>query len=513
MKQGLDIAIYLRKSRADVEEEQKALERGETFDTLGKHRRELLSVARRDNHNVVAIYEEVVSGAFLVERPEMLKLLEAVQRGDYDGVLVVDVDRFGRGDKVDQGRIERAFKQSNTLILTPTDIFDMNNDSGELNVEMRSFIARLEYNQIKKRLHAGLLRSTASGKDVGNKPPYGYKKNDQMILEVYEPEAEIVRKIYDWSIGGMGRVSIAQKLTDLAIPSPSGKEHWSHVTVLRILKNEKYKGDQVYGRNQFVKQEDGQYIKRSKPLETRIVRAPNAHDAIVSPERWEQAQESIRKRTPPSNRHTEIVNVFAGIIRCKKCGMAILANNPKNRPSCYLYCQTPNCNTKMIVMTKVEKAVLEHLHDTLRRIQLSDDDKPDDATALELTQLMEKKKALDADIMKNDERRERLHTFLEDGTYDKATFLQRMKAQQERQKQQETELESIMAKIRTIEDRRQRQDQFAPLLLNVLEVYRQATSNQHKNDILRSVIRKIEYEREKDWNGDMEFNLWIHLHE
>lgn len=503
----------MRKSRADVEEEQKALERGETYDTLGKHRRELLAIARRDGHNIIDLYEEVASGQYLSERPEMQKLLASVQRGEYDGVLVVDIDRLGRGNKIDSGRIEQTFKQSNTLILTPNEIYDLNMDSGEFNVEVRTFLARMEYNQIKKRLHAGLLRSTAAGKDVGNKPPYGYRKSEKMVLEIFEEEAEIVRKIYDWSISGLGRVSIAQRLTDMAIPSPTGKEHWSHVTVLRILKNEKYKGDQVYGRNQFVKQEDGQYKKRSKPLESRIVRASNAHDAIISPEQWELAQESIRKRTPPSNRHTEIVNIFAGIIRCKKCGMAILANNPKNRPSCYLYCQTPNCNTKMIVMTKVEKTVLEHLHDTLKRIQITEADRPDDPTDYELQQLMNRKKEIDEDVSKNDERRERLHAFLEDGVYDKETFLNRMKALQERQKKQESELEEIIVRIRTIEDKRSRQDQLGPALLTVLDVYKKAKTNQQKNDLLRSVIKKIEYEREKDWNGDMEFNLWIYLHE
>lgn len=503
----------MRKSRADVEEEQKAFERGEAFDTLGKHRRELLAVARRDGHNVMAIYEEVVSGAFLLERPEMMKLLDAVTRGEYDAVLVVEIDRLGRGDKVDQGRIERAFKQSSTIILTPNEVYDLNVDSGEFNVEVRSFLARMEYATIKKRLHQGLLRSTASGKDVGNKPPFGYRKNDAMILEIYEPEAEIVRKIFDWSIGGMGRVAIAQKLTDLGIPSPSGKSTWPHVTVLRILKNEKYKGDQVYGRNQFVKQEDGQYKKRAKPLENRIVRAPNAHDAIVTPEQWEEAQESIKRRTPRANRHTELVNIFAGIARCKKCGKAILANNPADRPSCYLYCETPNCDTRMIVMTKVETAVINHLSDILRRVELSEKDMPEDESDVELTSLMKQKKAIDVEMAKNDERRERMHVLLEDGIYDKETFLERMKAHQEKQRQQEDQLVELNERIRRIEDRRKRKQEFAPMLSNVLEVYRQATTNQQKNDLLRSIIDKITYRRDKAWKGNDEYELEIYLKE
>ena len=102
---GLVVAIYLRKSRSDIEDEKKALASGEVYDTLQRHRKELLTFARKNKLKIVDIFEEVVSGDTIEARPEVQSLLENAKDGKYDGVLVVAYDRLGRGDKMDQGLI------------------------------------------------------------------------------------------------------------------------------------------------------------------------------------------------------------------------------------------------------------------------------------------------------------------------------------------------------------------------------------------------------------------------
>lgn len=107
-------AIYLRKSRADLEAEA----RGEG-ETLAKHRTTLLKIAKEMNLNVLSVREEIVSGESLVKRPEMLALLEEIEDNKYDVVLCMDMDRLGRGGMKEQGIILEAFKRSNTKIMTP----------------------------------------------------------------------------------------------------------------------------------------------------------------------------------------------------------------------------------------------------------------------------------------------------------------------------------------------------------------------------------------------------------
>ena len=59
---GLKVCIYLRKSRTDIEEEVKAAAKGEKYDTLERHRAELLKFARDNDLIIVDIFEEVISG-------------------------------------------------------------------------------------------------------------------------------------------------------------------------------------------------------------------------------------------------------------------------------------------------------------------------------------------------------------------------------------------------------------------------------------------------------------------
>ena len=184
--------IYLRKSRADREAE----DRGE-METLARHEKLLLDLAKRQNLHIGAIYKEVVSGETISARPVMQQLLSEVERGLWDGVLVVEVERLARGDTIDQGVVSRAFQYSGTRIITPTKTYDPNNEFDEEYFEFGLFMSRREYKTIKRRLNAGRLASVKEGKYVGNKPPYGYRrvklsKEKGFTLEPIPEQANVV---------------------------------------------------------------------------------------------------------------------------------------------------------------------------------------------------------------------------------------------------------------------------------------------------------------------------------
>ncbi len=362
MPNVMQIAIYLRKSRKDVEAEREAARRGDEYDTLAKHRTELLAYAKREGHLVKDIFEEVVSGEFIQERPAMQTLLQHVKDLTYDAVLVADLDRLGRGDKRDQGWIEKIFKDSYTLILTPFESHDLNQELGEFTVEVKSFLARMEYKQIKKRLQAGRRRSVLEGKELSQKPPFGYVKDASLHLLIDPQQAQVVQQIFDWYLAGLGHARIAEKLTASGIPSPSGKSVWSRVTIGKILANPKYKGDQVFRRTRWIKQEDGTYRTRKARATEEVYEKKAAHDPIIAIEKWDLAQQLLASRRPlrtTSRRH--LINPFAGLLICRICGKALQANLPKNRPGPYLSCPTPKCPQRMIALHKVESAVNPHI--------------------------------------------------------------------------------------------------------------------------------------------------------
>lgn len=151
--------MYLRKSRADLEAET----RGEG-ETLAKHERILLALARKLKINVTKIYKEIVSGETIAARPVMQQLLSDVEKGMWKGVLVVEVERLARGDTMDQGLVAQTFKYSDTKIITPIKTYDPNDEFDEEYFEFGLFMSRREYKTINRRLQRGRALSAKEGK-------------------------------------------------------------------------------------------------------------------------------------------------------------------------------------------------------------------------------------------------------------------------------------------------------------------------------------------------------------
>lgn len=164
-------AIYLRKSRKDRELEQL----GEA-ETLARHEKALMELAKRNNLDISDIYREVVSGETIEARPEMQKLLKAVEGGTYKGVLVMEVERLARGNTKDQGIVAETFHFSNTLIITPSKTYDPSNEFDEEYFEFGLFMSRREYKTINRRIQRGRIASVKEGKYIAGTAPLGYDR-------------------------------------------------------------------------------------------------------------------------------------------------------------------------------------------------------------------------------------------------------------------------------------------------------------------------------------------------
>lgn len=147
---GKEYCIYLRKSRADMDAE--AHGEGET---LARHEKALLELAKRQRLNITQIHREIVSGDTIAARPVMQQLLQEVQAGQWAGVLVMEVERLARGETIDQGIVAQSFQYSGTKIVTPLKTYDPTNEYDEEYFEFGLFMSRREYKTIKRRLMRG----------------------------------------------------------------------------------------------------------------------------------------------------------------------------------------------------------------------------------------------------------------------------------------------------------------------------------------------------------------------
>ena len=188
-------AIYLRKSRKDLELKE--------YDVLERHRRILLDFANSRNIkiNKEDIYEEVVSGETIQDRPVVQELLKKIEAGYYKAVLVMEIERLARGNTIDQGIIAQTFQLTNTLIITPNKTYDTNNEYDNEFLEFGLFMSRREYKAISRRIQAGRIQSVKEGNFIGSVTPYGYDKEKLKGTKGYklipnQEEAENVKLIF-----------------------------------------------------------------------------------------------------------------------------------------------------------------------------------------------------------------------------------------------------------------------------------------------------------------------------
>ena len=323
-----NVCIYLRKSRADREAEA----RGEG-ETLARHERILLDLARSRNYNVGAIYREIVFGETISARPVMQQLLREVEAGSWDGVLVVEVERLARGDTIDQGVVSRAFQFSDTKIITPTKTYDPDNEFDEEYFEFGLFMSRREYKTIKRRLNAGRISSVKEGKYCGSRPPYGYERvklrgEKGFTLQPVPEQAEVIKMIYSLYSGASGdRIGVSKivrKLNDMGIKSPSGKD-WVPISVQDVLANPVYAGMIRWTGRKTVRAIQDGVVTQSRPRskEDDILLFPGRHPAIVSKEMYDSVQQ-IRKKNPP--RPSRITTLFwSNVFKNSSCSLLYLS--------------------------------------------------------------------------------------------------------------------------------------------------------------------------------------------
>lgn len=508
--------MYLRKSRADLEAEA----RGEG-ETLSKHRKVLFKLAKDHKLNITRVFQEIVSGESILHRPEMMEMLRLMEKTPPKGVLCMDIDRLGRGDKIDQGIIERTFKTTNTLIVTPSEVYDMNDESGEFNVEVRSFLARLELKQSTKRLQRGRITSVESGRYIGTRPPYGYliKKNDKgdRYLVPHPEQAPIVKMIYDWYTHDdpkkrMGTNKIANKLNELQYKTYTGIP-WKASSVLNIIKNAVYAG-----RIQWKKKE---YEKSTVPGKIRVTRmrpksewidVQGLHEPLVSMETYKKAQDILARRYHvPYHLENGITNPLAGIVKCGKCGSSMVYR-PYVSQSAHLMCYNRrNCNNKSSRFEYVEEKLLSSLEQWLKDYKITLGDNPFQDTDIE-NEVIIKKQALsrlEKELKELEKQKEKLHDFLERGIYDEDTFLERSQNLAERLSETSESIERTKRELNIEMNRVEAHLNIIPRVENVIRSYWETDDPAKKNTLLKSILERVDYTKERHQRLD-QFTLKIY---
>lgn len=496
--------IYLRKSRADGEHES-------VEDVLARHYKILQDYAAAKLGGSVPesmIYREIVSGETIQDRPEILKLLDRIQSENITGVLVVDPQRLSRGDLSDCGTIIRAFRYTDTLIVTPPKTYDLGDkfDRKFFEMELMRGNDYLEY--VKEIMLRGRLASVQEGNFIGSAPPYGYDKVKEGKSYTLKPnsEADVVRLMFElWTQEGLGTTTIADRLNALHI-RPRKSQLWNSASIRDMLRNPVYTGRIRWNWRKHVKKyEDGELrSSRPKAKPDDWILVDGKHEAIISEEMF-QASLSRFGSLPKVKAKQKLNNAFAGIMHCA-CGRAMVYR-PQSKCDDRLICTYQKyCHNRSAVYKEVEEEVLHALRSLAADVkELLDGGSEPSGTHKAITA------ALTKELNALETQQERLYEFLEQGVYSTEVFVKRNAAlSQRRSELQETIEEARLHESEVIDY----QKRYVGLLEAVEVLSDDAATVEEKNRLLRAVIKDIIYHRESELRGkwqNIPFTLDIEL--
>lgn len=359
-------AMYLRLSRDDSDV-------GEVTDRGGSIKSESNSIGNQrelirayiHDHEDIELYDIYIDDGFSgsnFDRPEFKRMINDMEAGKVNCIIVKDLSRFGR-DYIESGRyIQKIFPSLGVRFIAITDHFDsFHADAGESGIVLpvKNFINDSYCRDISMKVKSQLEVKRKNGECIAAFAPYGYKKaeHDKNQLVVDEYAAEIVKKIYSWKMEGLAVSAIAGKLNALGILSPkeykksvginfqsgfsgAGTSKWSGITVKRILTNEIYLGHLVQGKTEKINYK----LKKSveKP-ETEWIRVENTHEAIISEDNFQIVQNLLQvdSRISPI---LEKNSLFSGLLFCGDCGEQMIrrVNRYKGKQKIYYICSTKN---------------------------------------------------------------------------------------------------------------------------------------------------------------------------
>lgn len=342
--------------------------------------------AERDGWQLVGSYEDAaISGASVILRPGIQKLLADAQAGKFDIVLAEALDRVSR-DQADVATLFKHLQFARVPLVTLAE-----GEISELHVGLKGTMNALFLKDLARKTHRGLRGRVEKGFSAGA-VGYGYRMvrrlNSEGDLvrgerEIDPAQALIVERIFREFAAGKSPLAIARDLNAEGIVGPSGRA-WRDTSIrgtprrgLGILNNELYVGVRVWNHKHKVKDPStGKEVTRLNP-ESEWVRKAVPELRIISDELWDAAK---RQQEGLAARHTGIkdaaharsVNglrrpayLLSGLLECGACGgtYAIVVGD---RYGCVGHHRSRNCpNNRTIRREELERRALAGIADRL----------------------------------------------------------------------------------------------------------------------------------------------------
>lgn len=219
--------------------------------------------------------------------------------GLVDVVLTKSISRFSR-NLVDTLQYVRMLKEKGIAVIFEKEIINTLSMESEMALALLSTLAQNEVESLSANVKLGIKMKMKRGELMGFNGCLGYDYHpEDKSISINEEEAEIIRFIFDRYIQGYGAYTIAKELTRLEKKNKKGVVKWTDSGIRGITKNEKYKGDLLLGKTFTVDPISKRRLDNMGEEEQYYIK--DHHEAIISIEEWDKAQEIRESRYRKNN--------------------------------------------------------------------------------------------------------------------------------------------------------------------------------------------------------------------
>lgn len=338
--------------------------------------------------------DDNVSG-YTFNRPAFRRMLEDLDEDVIDVVVAKDLSRIGRNNGKVLTLIDDFKKANKNLILVSEmgGVYDVQNDRDDT-IGITTWYNERYVKDISRKTRANMLSKQKTGRLImGNY--YGYEKVFEdgipklYVVEELRGAIELIYKLYVEN--GLGRKRITDILNSnkYNYPTPSVyyqrkhlergrvykqkvQELWSTDMVKNILENDVYCGNLRV------------HKKRTITIRGRVAKLPeeehfvfeNHHEAMISKEMFELAQELKVKRVKNKSTKTKRDYIFGGMCQCGDCGGGVsgtfIRRKGEKGYECTDYRRYGIARCK--IHETLEKDILIHLKEYLKLLKVAYED-------------------------------------------------------------------------------------------------------------------------------------------
>ncbi len=349
--------------------------------------------------SITKIYKDIGYSGKNFDRPAFKELMQDVEDGIINTIIVKDLSRFGRNHLEVGKYLEETFLFNDVRFIAIDDNYDNQGIMDEFAV-FKNIFNEMYLKDIRRKVKATFdfkAKTTLLNSKLG--AFYGLTLDENQKLIIDEEPARVVKRIYDLYIQGITTKQIAELLNKENVISPgqyrykqyndkSGlkntKSAWRDCSIYKILTNESYTG-KIINRKYI-------YVKGKRILNPNPDIIENGLPVIIESSIFQKVQEIRSSR--PRKKEKVYCSPFVNMIQCGHCSKSMRYTYSRTM-SDFLYC-CPKCRTR-IYLQDLANLLKEDISKQLATIQNKD---VEQHKQTKISKLKEEIKRVDLEIRK-----------------------------------------------------------------------------------------------------------------